>query len=81
MNQEKHSRESDAVERVMDLRFVAIKEMSPAGTAELSPGRSPGSAGAMEKSRRDDWKLPGHLKVFRNREFPDPLPEFSTMTG
>ena len=26
---------------------------SPAGTAELSPGRSPGLARAMEKSRRD----------------------------
>jgi hypothetical protein len=30
-------------------------QMSPAGTAELSP-RSPGLACAMDKSRRDDWK-------------------------
>jgi hypothetical protein len=30
--------------------------LSPEGTAELSPGRSPGSGCALEKSRRDDCK-------------------------
>ena len=33
---------------------MTISILSPVGTAELSPGRSPGLAYAMEKSRRDD---------------------------
>jgi hypothetical protein len=36
---------------------TTVTRSSPVGTAELaelSPGRSPGLAGAMEKSRRDD---------------------------
>jgi hypothetical protein len=35
---------------------TTITKSSPVGTAELSPGRSRGSAGATEKSRRNDWK-------------------------
>jgi hypothetical protein len=33
---------------------VTIIKLSPVGTAELSPGRSPGLACALEESRRDD---------------------------
>ena len=42
--------------RSVDLRLLSDTDckMSPAGTAELSPGRSPGLVCAIEKSRRDD---------------------------
>jgi hypothetical protein len=45
-----------------------ITNMSPAGTAELSPGRSPGLACATEKSRRDDWKAYRDVILDSSRE-------------
>jgi hypothetical protein len=37
------------------MRVTSISKSSPVGTAELSPGRSPGLPCTIEKSRRDDW--------------------------
>ena len=51
-------------------------KMSPTGTAELSPGRSPGYKSDGEESRRDDWKLP----VPRLRS-PDPIALSVVPTG
>ena len=59
---------------------------SPGGTAELSPGRSPGWRFGDDKSRRDDWNLPGgHLRTppsqhIRDLRILDSLPEFRTMS-
>jgi hypothetical protein len=47
---------SDAVFSMFlsQVRRTTVPQSSPVGTAELSPGRSPGLACTIDKSRRDD---------------------------
>jgi hypothetical protein len=55
-------------------RFPPCRKPSPAGTAELSLGRSPGlGILTIMQSRRDDWQLPRMQSWVLISEYSEPL--------